>query len=376
MIPVSQPDLSSVERKMLMDAFDSGWISSSGDYLARFEAEYAMKCNSSYCLGVSNGTVALHLALLALNVGPGDEVIVPSMTYIATANAVRYVGATPVFADISCSDWGLDLSSVESLFSPRTRAVIVVHLYGHPANLQPLKALCDAEGVWLIEDAAEAPFATRDDWTVGEVGEISTFSFYGNKVITSGEGGAVVTSNEDLYARMKVLRGQGMDPSRRYWFSEVGYNYRMTNLSASILCGQLNRLADLLEARRSVYRWYTDHLRHIPGVELQPRAANVNATPWLYTILLPCESARESVAESLRSAGVDTRPTFVPIHSLPPYLKCSTACDMSVTDDIGQRGLSLPTFPALQHGQVEYICNSIESALLSWRTEGLVSVEA
>jgi perosamine synthetase len=290
--------------------------------------------------------------------------VVPSLTYIATANAVRYCGAVPVFADVTEADWGIDPDSVARLVGPRTRAVVAVHLYGQPADLTRLRALCDAFDLALVEDAAEAPFATRDGRTVGSVGDVATFSFYGNKVITSGEGGAVTTSDVELAARLRLLRGQGMDPERRYWFPVTGFNFRLTNLAAASLCGQLDRLDEILDARRRGVAAYARRFAGVPQVGLQPEVPGSVVTPWLYCALLPDAEARSSVVKSLEARGVDSRPFFIPLHTMPPYAGSRTDGDLPVTLALADRGLNLPTFPELTDAEVARVVHAVRAGLV------------
>src|SRR6476661_6359846 len=217
-IPVAAPDLTGNEEKYVLEALRSSWISSTGPFIDRFEREFAAVNGTRTSLGVCNGTVALHLALLALDVRPGDEVLIPSLTYIATANAVRYVGAEPVFVDVDPETWCIDPQRLEDAITPRTRGIIPVHLYGHPADMDAINHLAAVHGLWVVEDAAEAHFARYKNQIVGSLGRIATFSFYGNKILTSGEGGALTLDDPHLELRIRTLRGQGMDPSRRYFF--------------------------------------------------------------------------------------------------------------------------------------------------------------
>jgi perosamine synthetase len=341
-VPVSSPDLSPLETRNVVDAIESSWISSTGAFLERFEREFGEACRTEHVVPVANGTVALHLVLEALGVTSGDEVIVPSMTYIATANAVAYTGATPVFVDVCPDTWCLDPEAVAAAVTTRTTAVIAVHLYGHPADMDALRAVADRHGLALVEDAAEAPFAEYKGRRAGSLGDAATFSFYGNKVITSGEGGAVTTNDPDLAGRLRLLRGQGMDPARRYYFPVIGFNYRMTNVAAALLCGQLARVPEMLERRRLLYDAYDNAFGASPSVTLQPRADWATITPWLYSVLLEDEQQRTRIAERLSECGVDTRPFFVPIHTLPPYQQLGTG-ELPVTMELGARGLSLPT---------------------------------
>jgi perosamine synthetase len=362
-IPVSRPSLSKLERDRMIQAFDSSWIGSSGEFLYEFETRFAALCGAKHVLAVSNGTVALHLALAALGIAPGDEVIVPSLTYVATANAVRYVGAEPVFADVSAVDWCLDPESVKRCMGPRTRAVIAVHLYGHPADMRTLRVLCDDAGIPLIEDAAEAPLAVRDGQVAGSVGDVATFSFYGNKVIACGEGGAVSTSNPQLANRMELLRGQGMDPQRRYWFPVIGYNFRLTNIAAAILCGQIDRIDALIGRRREIYAEYDATLTSVEGVELQPTVPGVTVTPWMYCVLFADQAVRDHVAAALLRGQVDSRPFFIPLHRMPSHAGSRTDGPLAVTLDISSRGLNLPTYPDMTPTDIERVLSCLARSL-------------
>ena len=345
MIPVSQPSLTGLERRYVADAVESSWVSSTGPYLDRFESEFADFTGTSHALAVANGTVALHLTLLGLGVGPGDEVIVPSLTYIATANAVSYVGATPVFADVESRSWGLDPDSVKGMISDRTRAIIAVHLYGRVCDMSALRSLADTHSLFLIEDAAEAPGATYMGKSAGSLGDVATFSFYGNKILTSGEGGAVTTSDDELADKMRLIRGQGMDPHRRYYFPVIGHNFRLTNVAAAMLCAQLERYDEIIRERRRIFSAYRAHLGGLPRLEVQTELAGQQESPWLFCVLLD-PADRDHVADGLRERGVDSRPFFIPLHTMPPY-RNSTTSTMAVTMDLSGRGLNLPTFPDL-----------------------------
>jgi perosamine synthetase len=354
-VPVSEPDLSVIERELLLEAFDSTWIGSSGRFLTDFEHGFAERCGVQHAVAVSNGTVALHLALSALGIGPGDEVIVPSLTYIATANAVRYCGAEPVFADVTVDDWGLDPASVRAAIGERTRAVIAVHLYGHPADMTRLRKVCREHDLALVEDAAEAPFVKRDGVPTGAMGDVATFSFYGNKIITSGEGGAVTTNDPDLAARIRLLRGQGMDAGRRYWFPVIGYNYRLTNLQAALLCGQLSRLDTILAGRRAVYARYDRAFQGSPALTTQPVAPGAAVAPWMYCLLLEDEATRDALAEAFMAEAIETRPFFIPLHRMPPHADSRVVGPLTVTDDLSGRGLNLPTYPGLSEADQDRV---------------------
>jgi perosamine synthetase len=363
-IPVAEPDLSTIERDKLLDAFDSGWISSTGSYVDQFEEQWAVESGCKYALSVSNGTVALHLILAALGIGPGDEVIVPSLTFIATANAVTYVGAKVVFADSDPDTWCIDTISISALITPKTKAVIGVHLYGNPIDIYALREICSNYGIFLIEDAAEAPFTKVGQENIGSLGIAASFSFYGNKVITSGEGGAVTTSDFQLYKKMKLLRGQGMDPNRRYFFSEIGFNFRLTNMQCAILCGQLDRKTELLYKRDKIFETYDGILRENSKIEFQKALPNHTQSPWLYSIVLRDlpDTARDMLANDLRNLDIETRPFFIPLHLLPPY-HSHIQKSLPVCEDLSARGISLPTSSKLLPEKAEYVAKSLLEAL-------------
>lgn len=362
-IPVSQPDLGAAELAYASDAIQSSWISSTGPYIDRFESEFSAVCGTRSAISVANGTAALHLGLLTLGLKAGDEVIVPSLTYVATANAVRYANADPVFVDVDPKTWCLDPRLVEARITPRTRGIVAVHLYGHPADMDALSTIARKHGLWIVEDAAEAHFARYKDRPVGGLGDIGMFSFYGNKIITCGEGGALVINDPGLEQRARLLRGQGMDPQRRYFFPIVGYNYRLTNVACAILCGQMERREGIVARRSEIFRQYTERLRDIPGIGLQPVAEWARPAQWLYCITVEPAfgRSRDELALRLREVGIDTRPFFVPIHTLPPY-ESAVSIDLPITDQLARTGLNLPTFPALTALEIDRICSAIEAA--------------
>lgn len=362
---VSSPDLSGNEARYVADAIASSWISSTGAYVDRFEREFAAACGTLAAVSTGNGTAALHLAMLAHNVGPGDEVIVPSLTYIATANAVRYQGAEPVFADVDRETWCLDPASIESAISPRTRGIVVVHLYGHPTDMDAINELAERHGLWVVEDAAEAFGATYKDRPVGSLASLATFSFYGNKILTSGEGGAITVNDPEIESRVRLFRGQGMDPERRYFFPEVGYNYRLTNVACAILCAQLERADEMLARRRRLFARYTEGLSSVAGIGLQPVAPWATTAPWLFCITV-AESAygrsRDELMTCLDEMGIETRPFFIPIHHLPPYAESSVANGvLPVTDQLGTTGTSLPTSSSMTVSDVDRVVAAIEA---------------
>lgn len=363
-IPVAIPDLSGNEERYAAEAIRSTWISSSGAYIDRFEREFAAMCETRTAIGVCNGTVALHLALMALDVRPGDEVLVPSLTYVATANAVRYVGAEPVFVDVDPETWCIDPKKLEERITRRTRGIIPVHLYGHAADMDAINHVAWVHGLWVLEDAAEAHMALYKGRRTGSLAPAATFSFFGNKIFTCGEGGAITLNDPALELRMRTLRGQGMDPLRRYYFPVTGYNFRLTNVACAILCAQLERAGQIFASRKQVFTWYDETLRDIPGIGFQPVAPWCQPAPWLYCITVD-ESAfghtRNELMAHLRSEGIDTRPFFLALHRLPPFREESQRRGESlpVTDLLSEQGLNLPTYVSLTQGEVARVADAI-----------------
>lgn len=363
-IPVANVDLSGNEEKYVVDAVRSTWISSTGQYLQRFEGEFADACGTNYALSVSNGTVALHLALLGMDVRPGDEVLVPSLTYVATANAVRYVGGEPVFVDVDPNTWCIDPDLLEAAITRRTKGIIAVHLLGHPADMDRINRVAAVHGLWVVEDAAEAVFAKYKGKPVGGLSEVSTFSFFGNKVLTSGEGGAVTLSDDRLATRLRALRGQGMDPNRRYYFPITGYNFRMTNVAAAILCGQMERKEQIIGRRREIFDLYHKLLGEVPGVGLQPVAEWAELSPWMYACTIDPQrfgATRDEVARHLAERNIETRPMFIPLHVLPPFREGSLARHehLPVTDRLGEQGIMLPTYNTLTDADIARVVGGI-----------------
>jgi perosamine synthetase len=359
-IPVAQPFLGGNEAKYVNDCLDTGWVSSIGRYVEEFESQFAEYCDVRYAVSCNSGTSALHLALTALGVGPGDEVLVPSMTYVATANAVRYCGATPVFVDSQPDTFNIDPEDIERRITPRTRGIIAVHLYGHPADMRAIGDIARRHAIFAVEDAAEAHGARCGPARVGSLADIGTFSFFGNKIMTTGEGGMVTTDDPELNRRLRLYRGQGMDPDRRYWFEVVGFNYRMTNIQAAIGVAQLEMIETHLMRRMSVATWYDRHLaplRHALRLPVRkPWAQPVN---WLYTVVVtpPAAVARDDLIVRLAADGIETRPTFVPVHTLPPYR--DPAVSLPIAEGLGAHGLSLPTYAGLTENDVEYVAQAL-----------------
>lgn len=364
-IPVAAPTLNGNEKMYVADCLDSTWISSNGEYIERFEQTFADFCGVKHAATCCNGTVALHLALMALGVKPKDEVIVPTLTFVATANAVTYCGARPVFVDSEPDTWNMNPDLIEAKITPRTRGIVVVHLYGHPADMEPIMCIARHHDLFVIEDAAEAHGAEYKGRRIGSIGDVATFSFYGNKIITTGEGGMVVTNDDSLMTKVRQLKGQGMDPNRRYWFPTVGYNYRMTNVAAAIGLAQLEKVEWHIERHREVAGWYYESLRDDPYLTLPVEKQWARNVYWMFTVVLsrdpPIE--RDSLMAALGNEGIETRPVFYPMHTLPPYRKLAKGQRFPVAEWLGTRGINLPTWAGLTREDVDYVCSTLRGCL-------------
>lgn len=358
-LPVYRPDLSGNERAYVLECMDSTWISSIGSFIERFEGAVAEATGAAHAIAVCNGTVALHLALHVLGLGPGDEVIVPSFTYIASVNTIAQTGATPVFADSRGSDWLLDVDDVERRITPRTKAVLPVHLYGHACDMPALQALAARHDIAIIEDAAEALGTTLAGKHVGTFGDVGTFSFFGNKTVTTGEGGMVITNNGDLAKRLRQTKGQGQSLTRRYWHEILGFNYRMTNIAAAIGTAQMERLRSILERKRAIDKRYRSLLQDCP-VEFQRPLPNMAGSAWLVSLLLPDGTGRDRLMAELQSQGIETRPVFYPAHQMPMYM---SSLELPVAQSIASRGISLPSYPGLTDGDVERVAVALKRIL-------------
>ncbi|MFI3202187.1 MAG: aminotransferase class I/II-fold pyridoxal phosphate-dependent enzyme [Eubacteriales bacterium] len=340
-VPISQPHLGGNEFKYLQDAFLSTWISSSGSYITKFEEMFAQYCGVQYGVAVSNGTVALHLALLALEIGEGDEVIVPDITFAATINAVLYVGATPVIVDIEEDSWCIDPVEIEKAITSRTKAIIPVHIYGQPCDMEQIGKIAKSHNLYVIEDCAEAHGAQYDGQVVGSMSDISCFSFFGNKVITTGEGGMCLTQSKELEEKIRLLKDHGMDKQRKYYHTVVGYNYRMTNLQAAIGVAQLERIEEIHKRRCQIEHSYHQGLTGIEGVTLQSDTLDKREKiVWLVSLLID-EEYREECEKRLKENQIDVRPFFIPLSEMELYKKYTFSNEIS--SKISKVGINLPT---------------------------------
>ncbi len=370
-LPVAEPDLSQLETDYVMDAMKSGWISSLGAYIERFEVDFASLCGTKHAVSVSNGTVGLHLVLVALGIQPGDEVVVPSLSFVATAAAVRHAGAIPVFVDCDPFLGNMDPAALENAITTKTKAVIVVHLYGHPCEMNSINEIAREHQIAVVEDAAEAHGAQYHNRVVGSLSKAGVFSFYGNKILTTGEGGAITTDDSDLNQRLRFLRDHAMDPKQRYWHPEVGYNYRITNLQAAMGVAQIERFDEIMAKRRNVLEQYRNSgIDEKFGVQFNPFVDHCLPAPWLVCCWLPSDLVRhrEEICLSLRKKGIDTRPFFHPIHLMPPYqhfekVAADRTDELRNTEVVSLQGFNLPSSPSLNAEEISYICKNLHQQL-------------
>ncbi|WP_251367899.1 DegT/DnrJ/EryC1/StrS aminotransferase family protein [Polynucleobacter sp. AM-7D1] len=347
------------ESKYVNECLRTGWISSKGSFVAQFEEDFSSFLGVKKSTSVSNGTVALHLALKVLGIGPGDEVIVPTLTYIASINAISYVGATPIFVDSENDTWNIDPSLISEKISNKTKAILLVHLYGAPCNMKPIIKICQDKNLYLIEDAAEA-FGTRQDGKyVGSFGDIATFSFFGNKTITTGEGGMVVSNHIPLIDRAAFLKNQAVSLDREYWHEEIGFNYRMTNICAAIGVAQLEMANKIIEKKIEIASWYRAELKGYP-IEFQKERNGDQHSYWMVSILARSQSECNVIRSYLKESGVETRPVFNLATSMPVFRSDEL---FPVAKKISSCGINLPSFPALTSEQVKYICTKVKAAI-------------
>ena len=366
-IPVAAPVLEGREKEYVLECLSTTWISSNGRFIVEFEKAFADFCGVEHAVATNNGTTALHLALVSLGLKPGDEVIVPTLTYIASANAVRYCGAIPVFVDNHVPTFNMDPDAIQAKITGRTKGILPVDLYGHPVDLDPILQIAEKNDLFVLEDAAEAVGARYKGRRLGGHGTCATFSFFGNKIITTGEGGMVTTNDGELAARLRLFRGQGMDPQQRYWFPVIGYNYRMTNIAAAIGLAQLERVDLHLAKRKLIAEGYNRRLTRYSDRFLLPTAeAWADHAYWMYTIILR-ESLmvdRDEVMRDLDEAGIETRPVFWPMHVLPPY-RDTTGEAFPCAEFCSSRGISLPTHGLLTENDLDRVVDALAASTAS-----------
>jgi perosamine synthetase len=362
-IPVYQPYLRGNVTSYVNECLSTGWISSRGSFITRFEEAFAEVLGSNGATSVSNGTVALHLALTALGIGPGDEVIVPTLTYVASVNTVLQTGATPVFVDSLEDTLQIDPASVRSAITKRTRAVMPVHLYGHPCDMDSLVKICHEFNLLMVEDAAEA-FGSR--WKgrfVGTFGDVATFSFFGNKTITTGEGGMVVARNPKVLETCRHLKSQGVSKDREYWHDVLAYNYRMTNIQAAIGLSQIEILPEIKARKQAVASAYRSQLADLPLRTHDPYG-DVDHSYWMCSIILDDPKMRDPLRKYLSDQSIETRPFFPPAHTMP---HCAADRFLPVAESLSARGINLPSYPALTDTEIDRICAAVRHGIFAVR---------
>jgi perosamine synthetase len=360
--PIAIPSLNGNEFKYLTDAFMSTWISSSGEYINRFESEFSKYCETSFGISCSNGTAAIHLALLALGIGEGDEVIIPNLTFAATINTVLHANATPVIVDIESNSWCIDPVEIESAITPKTKAIIAVHIFGQSCNMEGIMVLAEKYNLKVIEDCAEAHGAMYGGKKVGSFGDIGCFSFFGNKIITTGEGGMCVTSDQKLDERMRSLRDHGMSKTKKYWHDVIGYNYRLTNIQAAIGLAQLERIEAIHKKRKK----YEDSYKKILSTDkftfqcdLEKHARVI----WMVSVLVDEGIGRDEFIKKLKTKGIDSRPFFYPLGDMDIY-KAYCSKETPVTNKVSRLGVNLPTYESLKSiSDIQFILTGVMNEL-------------
>lgn len=355
--PVGKPSITQAEIDSVVATLCAGKLTQ-GEGVEQFEKEFGEFIGARHVVACSSGTAALHLSLVALGIGPRDEVLVPDLTYVATVNAITYVGATPVLVDIDPNTWCIDLRDAEQKVTRRTRAILPVHLYGTVCNMDEISAF--ARGyptMYVVEDAAEAIGGNWQGASCGTLGTCGAFSFYANKVITTGEGGAIVTQDSGLAKELRFLRGQAQSPMRRFLHTAIGYNYRLTDIQAAIGSAQLQRISCLLKERRRVIANYHSEFQ---GLLFEPHRS-CYAAPWLYTGLLPIPKSPFDIEQELLEVGIETRPIFIPMHRLDMYRMHDRGFPVSTI--VAERGISFPTYPELTSNDIAFICGEVKRVL-------------
>lgn len=355
MIPVYQPYFTGQEKNYVNQCLESTWISSKGEFIGRFERGFADYIGAEYATSVCNGTVAIHLALESIGIERGDEVIVPTFTYIASVNTIIQTGGTPVFVDSLENSWQIDPEDVKRKITPKTKAVMVVHLYGLPCDMDAITTICKEHGLLLVEDCAEA-FGTRyKGQHVGTFGDVSTFSFFGNKTITTGEGGMVVVKDKNVMQKACHLKNQGVSQVREYWHDVVAYNYRMTNICAAIGFAQLEKADEILAKKRQIAAWYREGLVGLPLIT-HDEMLDTTHSFWMCSIAVNDAQMRQPLRDYLKQADIETRPVFYPSHTMP---HCAKDQSFPVAESLAARGINLPSYPGLKRVDVDLIIRTV-----------------
>ncbi len=362
-IPVCEPKLDGKELQYVSSCIRDNWISSAGSFIDKFESAFARRCGVKYAVSCSSGTAALHLALAALGIKKSDEVIIPAFTMIATANAVTYQSAKPVLVDADPFTWNIDTHKIEEKITKRTKAIIPVHTYGLPADMDRVLALAKKHNLFVIEDAAEALGAEYQGRKIGGLGDAACFSLYANKIITTGEGGMITTNNAKIARQARILRGHAFSEERHFWHKYLGFNYRMTNLQAAIGLAQAERFSALVKARIRNAGYYNRLLKNIKGIRLPPEVKGLKNIHWMYSILIQDDFglARDALRAYLAKKGIETRSFFIPIHLQPIYAKFYRQ-RFPVAEELCQKGFYLPSGPTLTKKDIEYVAACVASA--------------
>jgi perosamine synthetase len=365
MIPIAEPSFDEAEMANVTQAIRSGWISSKGKFIPEFEEQFSSWCKVKHGIATSNGTTALHLALVALGIGPGDEVIVPTLTFAATANVAIYTGAKPVLVDSHPDYWCMDPAAVEAAVTPRTKVIMPVHLYGHPCDMGAIQDIARKHNLLIVEDAAESHGAEYRGKKAGSFGIISCFSFYGNKIITTGEGGMCLTDDGVLAARMRILRDHGMTPGRRYWHDIVGFNYRMTNMQAAVGVAQMGKIDRFIDKKIRIAGWYRDGLRALAAagiIKYHPSMGWAKCVYWMFSILVgpKARMGRDELIEALYTEGIESRPLFTCLHRMPPYVSKKA---FPVAEGLALGGVNLPSGVNLTEEEVRKVGAAVSKIL-------------
>jgi len=364
-IPVCEPTLGGNEMQYVQQAVATNWISSAGSFIRDFEVEFAKAMGAKYGVACANGTVAMHLAMATLGLEAGDEVIIPTFTMIATANAVAYCNAKPVLVDQKLDYWQMDIQQIADKITPRTKAIVPVHIYGHPVDMDPLMELADHHGIAVIEDAAEAHGATYKGRPCGSLAHAAGFSFYGNKIITTGEGGMVTTDDEEIARLAWNLRDHAFSSERHFWHKYVGFNYRMTNLQAAVGLAQVEQLDQFVTDRRKNASEYSARLNGIPGITVPPEAEWAKNVYWMYGILVDEAKygmSRDALRKVLADNSIETRTFFIPMHCQPIYWEAFKGERYPVAERLCRDGLYLPSASSLALEDIIFITDVIRDA--------------
>lgn len=353
-IPIYQPYLGEEEKLNVNDCLNTSWISSKGNYIELFENRTKEYIGANYASAVANGTVALHTALLAAGIGKGDEVITSNFTYVASTNSILMVGAKPVFVEIDKNTWNINTNLIEDKISTKTKAILVTNVYGSPCDFNKLHEICKKHNIFLIEDAAESFGAEYFGQKSGSLADISTFSFFGNKTITTGEGGMILTKSQRLYNKIELLKNQGNSKNKIYYHEILGYNYRMTNIQAAIGCAQLNKIDHILKLKKAIDQFYRSELNDI--VTFQQIEKDCQSSHWMTAILFEDKKLKFHIEKYLEKNNIETRPLFFPIDELPFYQK-SASCKFA--KNLNEKGLLIPSFPDLSKDQLKFIVKII-----------------